>query len=75
MGGLVLFLAGGVGVGPQGEACVVMPQHGRDRLDVHAVLEGQGGEGVSEIVEPEMLQSGVLENALVQGGYRIWVVH
>ena len=72
---LVLLLAGGVGVGPQGEACVVMPQHGRDRLNVHAVLEGQGGEGVPEIMEPEVFQSCVFQDALVEGSHRIRVVH
>ncbi len=44
-------LAGGVGVGAQGEAGVVVAQHGGDGLDVYAVLEGQGGKGVAEIVE------------------------
>lgn len=63
------FLAGGVGVGPQGKACVVVAQHGGDGFDVHAVLEGQGGEGVPEIVEPKVLQASVLENALVEGGH------
>ena len=31
---LVLLLAGGVGVGPQGEPCVAVPQHGGDGFDV-----------------------------------------
>ena len=51
---LVLLLPGGVGVCPQGEPGVVVAQHGGDGFDVHAVLEGQGGEGVPEIVEPEV---------------------
>lgn len=49
MGCLVLFLAGGVGVGSQSESCVVVAQHGGDGFDVHAVLKSQGGEGVPEI--------------------------
>lgn len=75
LGCFILLLAGGVGVGAEGEPGVVVPQHGRDRLDVHAVLEGQGGEGVPEIVEPEMLQAGILEDALVQCGDGIRAVH
>ena len=68
---LVLLLPRGVGVGPQGEACVVVPQRGIDRLDVQVILEGQGGEGMTEIVEPEVLQPGVFQDALVQRGHRV----
>ena len=43
---LILHLPGGVGVGSEGEACVIVAQHTGNRLDVHTVLEGQGGEGM-----------------------------
>ena len=43
---LILFLASGVGVGAEGEPGVVVSQHGVDGLDIDAVLECQGGEGV-----------------------------
>ena len=43
---LILHLPGGVGVGTEGETCVIVAQHTGNRLDIHAVLEGQGGEGV-----------------------------
>ena len=43
---LILHLPGGVSVGAQGEARVVVAQHTGDRLDVHAVLEGQRSESV-----------------------------
>ena len=43
---LVLHLPGGMSVGAQGEACVVMAQHTGDRLDVHAILQSEGGESV-----------------------------
>lgn len=49
LGCFILFLAGGVGVGAEGEPGVVVPQHGGDGFDVHAVLKSQGGEGVPEI--------------------------
>ena len=42
----VLLLSGGVGVGAEGEACVVVAQHTGNRLDVHAVLERQCCEGM-----------------------------
>lgn len=46
LGGLVLLLLRGVGVGAQGEPGIVVPRHGGHGFDVHAVLEGCGGEGV-----------------------------
>ena len=75
LGRLVLLLVGGVSVGAQSESCVVVPQHGGDGLDVHAVLEGQGGEGVTQVVEPKVFQTSILENPLMQRGYGIRVVH
>ena len=67
LGGFVLLLPGGVGVGAQGEPGIEVPQHGGHRLYIHAVLQGSGGEGVPEIVEPEMLQSGVLQDLFCGG--------
>ena len=43
---LPLGLGGHVGIGIQGKPGGVVSQHSRDRFDVHAVLERQGGEGV-----------------------------
>ena len=43
---LILHLPGGVGVGAQSEARVVVAQHTGDRFDVHAVLQGQRRKGV-----------------------------
>ena len=75
LGCLVLLLPRGVGVGAEGESCIVVSQHGGDGFDIHSVLEGQGGEGVPEIVEPEVFQPRVFQNALVKGGHRVRVVH
>ena len=72
---LILLLAGGVGVCPQGESYVIVSQHGADGFDVYTVLERQGGEGVPEIVEPKVPQPGVFQDALVQRGHRVRVVH
>ncbi len=35
-----------MGVGVQGEACGEVTQHARYRLDVHTILQGDGGEGM-----------------------------
>ena len=43
---LVLHLPGSVGVGAQGEPGVVMAQRVGEGLHIHAVLEGQRGEGM-----------------------------
>ena len=42
-----LCRGGDLGVGVQGEACGEVPQHTGHGLDVHAVLECDGCEGVS----------------------------
>ena len=44
--GLVLLLTGGVGIGAEGKARVVVPQHGEYRFHIHAVLQGHGRKNV-----------------------------
>ena len=46
VGGVTLHPLRGVSVGAEGKARVVVAQRTRQRLDIHAVLEGQRGEGV-----------------------------
>lgn len=53
---LLLHRRGDVGIGIQGEPRGVMPQHTGDGLDIYAVLESQGGESVSKVVEPHLGQ-------------------
>ena len=43
---LNLNLPGGVGVGAEGEACVIVTQHTADGLDIYSVLESQRRECV-----------------------------
>ena len=43
----VLLLPGGVGIGSQGEARFIVSQHTADGFDVHAVLQCQRCEGMS----------------------------
>ena len=73
--GLVLDLPGGMGIGAEGEACVVVPQHTADRFHVDSVLECDCGERVSQAVQRDVLQVGILENLFVELRYRIRVVH
>ena len=46
VGGGALHPLRGVGVGAEGKARVIVSQRAGQRLDIHAVLEGQRGEGV-----------------------------
>ena len=57
VGGGALHPLRGVGVGAESEARVVVAQRTRQRLDIHAVLEGQRGEGVSEVVKSDVLRA------------------
>ena len=54
-----------MGVGAEGKARVVVAQRTGQRLDVHAVLEGQRGEGVSEVVKSDVLRADGLQDLLM----------
>ena len=73
--GLVLLLPCSVGVGAEGEARVVVPEHTADGFDVHPVLECQGRERMTQVVKPDMLQPRVLEDPLVECYHRVGVIH
>ena len=53
-----------MGVGVQGKACGEVTQHSTDRLDVHTVLQGNGCEGVAEVVESDLGDACPLQNPL-----------
>lgn len=53
--------SGNVGVGVQGEAGGVVTQHAGDGFDVYTVLQGQGGEGVMQVVEAKLRQPCALQ--------------
>ena len=48
---LILNLSGGVGIGAEGKACVVVARYTADGFDIYAVLESYCGECVSEAVQ------------------------
>ena len=43
-----------MGIGVQGESCGEVTQHAGHGLDIHTVLEGNGGEGVAEVMESDL---------------------
>ena len=57
-------VGGDVGVGVQREARRVVAQHRRHGLHVHAVLQGHGREGVSEVVESDAGQPRAFQHSL-----------
>ena len=73
--GLVLLLPCSVGVGAECESGVIVAEHTADGFDVHAILQCQRCEGMSEIMKADMLQSRVLEDFLMKVYHRVWVVH
>ena len=64
-----------MGVGAKGEARIVVSQHTADGLDVYPVLEGQGRERVSEIMEAYMFQLCIFLDLFLEFYHRVWVVH
>ena len=72
---LFLHLPCGVGVGSQGEPCIVVSQHTGYCLHIHPILQSQGSEGVPEVMEPDVFQPRVLENFHVELGDGIRMVH
>ena len=52
---LLLHGGGNVGIGVQGEPGAVVAQHGGEGFHVHAVLQGQDRECVSQVMESDPL--------------------
>ena len=64
-----------MGVGAESESGVIVAQHAADGFDVHAVLQGQRSEGMSEVVKAYVRQSCVFQNFLMQIYNGIGIVH
>ena len=75
VGGVTLHPLRGVGVGAEGKARVIVSQRTGQRLDVHAVLEGQRGEGVSEVVKSDVFRADGLQDLLMGVAEGVRVEH
>ena len=64
-----------MGVGSQGESCIVVSQHTGHRLYIYTVLQSHGCEGMPQIVEPDVFQPRVLQDLLMKFGDGIRVLH
>ena len=57
-------VCGDVGVGVQRKARGVVTEHTADGLDIHAVLQGHGCEGVTEVMKADAGQPSPFQNPL-----------
>ena len=64
-----------MGVGGKGESGTAVTQHAGHGFYIDAVLQGEGSEGVSEIMEADVFQPSILEDLLMELHHRIGVVH
>ena len=75
LGRLILLLLCSVGIGAEGESGIIVAQHTGYGLYIHAVLQGRGSEGMSQIMEPDVRESGVFQNFLMEVYHGVRVVH
>lgn len=61
-----------MGVGVQSEPRGKMTKHTGHGLNVHAVLESEGSEGVTEVMEPDLRDSGSFQNTLEHIVHAVW---
>ena len=64
-----------MGVGTEGETCVIVAQHTADGFYIDAVLEGDRGEGVPQGMQGDVFKVGILEDLLMELCHGIGVVH
>ena len=64
-----------MGISAEGEARAVMPKGAGQGLYIHTVFQGQRCEGVSEVMEPNMLRTDGLEDLLMGMPEGIGVEH
>ena len=64
LGGFLLCRSGDMGICVKGKPSGEVAQHAGHRFDDHAVLEGDGGEGVAEVVESNLLDACSLQHPL-----------
>ena len=60
-----------MGIGIQGEPGGEVAQHARHRFDVHTVLQGNGSEGVAEIMESDFGDTSSLQHSFQHVIYTI----
>ncbi len=64
LGSFFLRCCCNMGIGVQGEASREVAQHAGDGFDIHAVLEGERGEDVAEVMEANPRDTRSIEDSL-----------
>ena len=64
-----------MGIGAEGEPGVVVAEDAGDGFDIYAVLQCQGCESMSQVVQTDVGETGGLEDFVVDCRDGIWVVH
>ena len=75
IGGILLHLRRGVGVGVQGEPRRIVAQRAGQRFHVYPAFQRQRGEGVSEIMEPDVLRADGFQNFVMRPAESVRVIH
>ena len=61
-----------MGICVQSESSREVTQHAADRLDVHAVLQRNGGEGVAEVMESDLRDACSCQHSLKHAVDAVW---
>ena len=75
IGSVLLHLGRGVSIGVQREPRRVVAQRAGQRLYVHAAFQGQRGEGVPEIMKPNVFRADGFQNFIVGSAESVRVIH
>ena len=75
IGSVLLHLRRGMGVSVQREPCRVVAQRAGQRFHVYPAFQGQRGEGVSEIMEPNVLRADGFQNFVMGSPEGVRVIH
>lgn len=69
---LSLGCAGNVGIGVQGKPCGEVAQHPGHGFHIHPVLQGQGSEGVAQVMEPHFWQPCPFQHPMEHMQHTVW---
>ena len=75
IGGILFHLRRGMGVGVQREPSRIVAQRAGQRFHVHAAFQGQRGEGVPEIMKPNVFRADSFQNFIMGSTEGVRVIH